>query len=419
MFTLFCGGELKVSVKNPFSEELIFLLFDSVHLLKSIRNNWLNIHHTNQTFFYPDIQKETKCIATLFHLKEILRAEGKSVKFAPSLSLKVLYPLSLERQNVSYAIKLFDKKVAAALQKFAQNVDYIQTKDFIERIAIWWNVMNVKHPEKGKQLRDIYCRPIYTKNDEQIKFLNCFIEFLDAWDKFNLKQHYGRLSYETHFALKHSTYATIHLIEYLFKKFSLKFVLLGKFQTDNLEARFGQYRQMCGGNYHVSVVQVLECEKKLKFLSLLKLKSERIGNFHIKDLMSAQVENCMQHSFKSQMDICFECFDDVPIECEIITVPLSTVKILVFTAGYAVHKLLQTISCEKCKSVISCLDKKLEFDILHPELISYIKEIDRGGLSYPSDLFLTLTVELYKPFQCLLQAKYDDQFLQCKKQSYL
>ncbi|XP_023236479.1 uncharacterized protein LOC111635678 [Centruroides sculpturatus] len=199
---------------------------------------------------------------------------------------------------------------------------------------------------------------MYTKNDEQIKLLNCFIEFLDAWEKFNLKQQHGRLSDETHFALKHTTYAMIHLIEYLFEKFSLKFVLLGKFQTDNLEVRFGQYCQMCGDNYHVSVVQVLECEKKLKILSLLKLKSERIRNFYIKDLVSAQVENCMQDSFKSQMDICFECFDDDPIECEMITVPLATIKILVFIAGYAVHKLLQKISCEKCKSVISSLDKK-------------------------------------------------------------
>ncbi|XP_067144789.1 zinc finger protein 431-like [Centruroides vittatus] len=84
---------------------------------------------------------------------------------------------------------------------------------------------------------------------------------------------------------------------------------------------------------------VLECEKKLKILSLLKLKSEKIWNFHINDLMSAQVENCTQDSFKSRMDICFECFDDVPIECEMITVPLSFIKVLVFIAGYAVHKL--------------------------------------------------------------------------------
>ncbi|XP_023231253.1 uncharacterized protein LOC111631264 [Centruroides sculpturatus] len=247
MFILFCGGELKVSVKNPFLEELIFLLFNSVHLLKSIQNNWMNHYHTNQRFFYPNIQRETKCVASLFHLKEILQAkEGKIVKFAPSLFPKVLYLSSLERQNVSYAVKLFYKKVATALQEFAQNADYIQTKDFIERIATWCYVMNVKHPEKQKQLRDLYCRPIYTKDDEQIKFLNCYIEFLDAWEKFNLKQQHGRLSDETNFALKHTTYTMIDFIEYLFEKFLLKFVLLRKFQTDNLEARFGQYCQMCG-----------------------------------------------------------------------------------------------------------------------------------------------------------------------------
>jgi len=52
----------------------------------------------------------------------------------------------------------------------------------------------------------------------------------------------------------------------------MKYVLLVKFQTDNLEFRFGQYRQMSGANYNVSVTQVIESEKKkLKILSVMKI----------------------------------------------------------------------------------------------------------------------------------------------------
>jgi len=49
-------------------------------------------------------------------------------------------------------------------------------------------------------------------------------------------------------------------------------VLLGNFQTDCLEARFGQYRQLSGGKFNMSLQQVYESEKKLRLLYTLELK---------------------------------------------------------------------------------------------------------------------------------------------------
>ena len=49
-------------------------------------------------------------------------------------------------------------------------------------------------------------------------------------------------------------------------------MLLGKFETDSLEARFGQYRQRSGGKYNISLRQVYESENNLRLLSTLKLK---------------------------------------------------------------------------------------------------------------------------------------------------
>ena len=40
-----------------------------------------------------------------------------------------------------------------------------------------------------------------------------------------------------------------------------RFVLLGHLQSDQLEHRFGSYRQMSGSDYFISVKQVLESEK--------------------------------------------------------------------------------------------------------------------------------------------------------------
>ena len=54
-------------------------------------------------------------------------------------------------------------------------------------------------------------------------------------------------------------------------------MLLGKFQTDNFEARFGQYIMLSGSNYLVSVNEVLQSEKKLKVKNLLKLYTSSKG----------------------------------------------------------------------------------------------------------------------------------------------
>ena len=61
------------------------------------------------------------------------------------------------------------------------------------------------------------------------------------------------------------------VVRHLLSKSEFAFVLTGKFETDELESRFGQYRLMCGGNRLVSIKEVME--KKLNIRSLLHLHS--------------------------------------------------------------------------------------------------------------------------------------------------
>ena len=53
-------------------------------------------------------------------------------------------------------------------------------------------------------------------------------------------------------------------------------MLSSKFQTDSLEARFGQYRQFSGGNYHVTTKQILEVEKKIRTKNYIILNGKNI-----------------------------------------------------------------------------------------------------------------------------------------------
>ncbi|KAH7977923.1 hypothetical protein HPB49_003950 [Dermacentor silvarum] len=51
----------------------------------------------------------------------------------------------------------------------------------------------------------------------------------------------------------------------------MQYVLLGKFQTDSLEDRFGRYRQLSGANYNVSIRQIDESETKLRLQKVFEL----------------------------------------------------------------------------------------------------------------------------------------------------
>lgn len=78
---------------------------------------------------------------------------------------------------------------------------------------------------------------------------------------------HGKLTRETQAALLHTVTALYDLSVYMLNDIKVKYVLLGKFQTDNLEVRFGQYRQMTGGNYHVPLREVIKSERKLQIIS--------------------------------------------------------------------------------------------------------------------------------------------------------
>ena len=95
------------------------------------------------------------------------------------------------------------------------------------------------------------------------------MEWLGKWNTINAED---RLTKETFTALHHSTIALLEISEYCSEDPNANYVFLVKFQTDCLEAKFGQYRQLAGRQHNVSLRQIYECEKKVRLLAVLKLK---------------------------------------------------------------------------------------------------------------------------------------------------
>ena len=102
------SASLQLTCPNPSDPtRSIFLMFDPVHIVKCIRNNWINQKDTNTTFTFPSIDhyfSETfpyhLSNASFKDLRNIYKSEQYSTaKIAHKLTAKVVWPSVLERQS--------------------------------------------------------------------------------------------------------------------------------------------------------------------------------------------------------------------------------------------------------------------------------------------------------------------------------
>ena len=93
-FERICNGSLKKSIPHPYDPQSeLFFLFDTVHLFKCIRNNWLNVKDPIQTFVFPPFDGNNHEAAThsapLKSIKLLYDEEKNSlVKHAPDCHKK-------------------------------------------------------------------------------------------------------------------------------------------------------------------------------------------------------------------------------------------------------------------------------------------------------------------------------------------
>ena len=138
----------------------------------------------------------------------------------------------------------------------------------------------------------------------------------------------------------------------MFTNYNWKFILLGKLQTDGIEGRFGGYRRLSGSTYHVHVEQVLESERKLKLLSVLKLNSAKKGTFSI----TSFVDDCQKTTKEETVEEDLEFFEEAIFERKNITVTLNDPRVLIVLASYVSTKVIQLRAkskkfiCDECIS---------------------------------------------------------------------
>jgi len=177
-----------------FDNMIIYLIFDVVHLMKNIRNNWLKIRRFRVTSFQAsvdvfDMHLADKSFIDWNFLNKVFDIEHKTLlKKAPLITFAALHPQNI-KQNVPLVLAIFDRRNSSAIEQFfPDDATAHSTSNFIKIVSVWWDILNSKSPNHSLQLAN-GIRP----NDGKTDFLLKFALWVESWKTKNLQFFLSRL----------------------------------------------------------------------------------------------------------------------------------------------------------------------------------------------------------------------------------
>jgi len=170
---------------------------------------------------------------------------------------------------------------------------------------------------------------------------------------------------------------------------------------------------MSGANYNASVAEIMESEKKLRILSIMKLvsHSHSHGSITVRDFIAGCCVESGVSDTDTQVDssVNVAAFSAVLSDCDAVSISDSQTSALAFIAGYVGFKLKKKLSCVDCRLEIFT-EKALECEIPHDDTFNYMAGIDRGRLTWPTDLLLSIVVQCMITFKCLVSSTHANNF---------
>jgi hypothetical protein len=319
------------------ANQVWYLLYDSVHLLKCLRNNWITEKSQKISF-------DGHTVGSFVDVKELYEAEKSSILKTTSLTSSSVYPTRLQLQNVKHVLKVFSDKVVAGLK--LRNKP--ETANFIQQVVTLWKMLNVSSLGEDKRFNDP-ARSAHNVDGLQ-RYLKLFEESISGHGSNRI----CCLTHDTRKAMVQTLAGFIAMSRYLFSV-GFDYVLLGSLQNDRIEGEFSVYRQSTGANMFMTSKDVLSAYKK------------RLARFSARNLDVIHTDTALRsHSCDSTT-----LEEAVAIERAFDT-DLSTFEeySAAYVAGWLEHK---------CKD-ISFDD---EDSLLTDEVKSFILEVSRGKLTVP------------------------------------
>ena len=352
-------------VHSPFNPDVpLYLMYDSVHLLKNIRNNWITEKTKILSFFDAEGQEK---MAHWSSLKELYFHESTSCLMTNSkLTYKTIFPNNLEKQKVSLVTDVFSDRTVTALltsEKTHSSPEAASTAEFLQLVSELWKILNCKRLYE----KDPKKSPLSHTAQGQSAAL-----VLKKWAARShlplpkTVQRQKSLTKDTASALSWTCNCLLDLADHLLstnQPYRHQWVSCGFFQQDDLESHFGHFRMAAGCNFFITTKDVFATHTIDRAKSMLA----SFSNDEISSIPSShQCALCSKKLTEEEMLL----LDEMPSMTHTHDDKLA----LFYVAGYIASK-DQRLSASKD----SLVDGDSEF----------IDELNRGGLSYPS-------TELYK-----------------------
>lgn len=344
---------------HPFDTERVwYLLFDTVHILKCIRNNWI-------TEKCQRLSLNGEFVGSFSDVQKLYESEKDSILKTTPLTQSAVYPSRLQLQNVTHVLHVFNEKVVASLRLHGST----ETANFIQQVLDWWTVVNVSAKGQDVRLRDPN-RSVQLPNSTNLQMC------LDVFEKSKSGQGHTRqecLTHDTLKALVQTTKGLIAVCKHLFSV-GFEYVILREIQSDRIEGEFSVYRQSTGANAFMNAGDVFASFKK------------RLARYGASFLLTVEEKPTEDKAHTCESEINFE--DGSSIETCISDVTLSDMEesAVAYVAGWLESK---------------CNDE-LNFDedepLLASEAKAFIEEVSRGGLTVPH----TSTYELVRIGLCFV-----------------
>ena len=209
------------------------------------------------------IQSHLKVVSwKLFHVFEKYSLLEATLRKAPKITHQVLHPGNC-KQNVPVALAIFHESTSAAVTSYFPEKK--NEAEFLKLFNTWWIISNSK-----VQFSNHILGQAAKKDDGKPEFCRVLADWIETWCNERVPSfEQFTLSLSTAKALIRTLRCQASLIEDLLDD-GYDFILTARFQSDPLERRFGQYRQMSGGRILVGLKDTICSEKILKIKCLLK-----------------------------------------------------------------------------------------------------------------------------------------------------
>jgi len=173
-------------------------------------------------------------------------------------------------------------------------------------------------------------------------------------------------------------------------RLAFNYVLLGHLQSDAIESRFGWLRQLSGANYFISMRQVLEGDRKIRALSLVKY-----SHLSLEDVDSAIQAEDSSPSDTTTADSIAEA-----LQCQK-SPSVSDISTIFYVSGAVARSVIRSTKCQHCRQELID-DSSSGSSTMEPDLAAastFLDSIDRGGLSRPSDYTFVLSMHCWQMFE--------------------